>query len=93
MKKWILILLFFTTASQLFSLQPFKIRFYIHNSSSRTLIITKEYRDDPTKVYIPHDPNSHPYEPRYWTQDVCGINMRFYDSNIIRNEINVLPNL
>ena len=92
MKKWVLILFFITIANQLFSLSILRERFYIINSSSKTLIINKEYRDDPTKVYSSYNPNSWPYEPWHWDQNVCGINLWFTDSNLIRNEIRVLPN-
>ena len=91
-KRCILLLIFLIISNQIFTLSISRESFYIVNFSSKTLIITKEYRDDPTQVFLPYDPYSWPYEPWHWDQSVCGINLWFIDRNLIRNEIRVLPN-
>ena len=85
MKKTILLMIIFVSGLNAFAFSPIKEYFLVRNYSSKTVIITREYKDDPTKIfYAP--------ETRSWRQYIEGVNLTFQDLDLGKSEIRILPN-
>jgi hypothetical protein len=85
MKKYILLFIILFFVFEVFAISPITESIVIRNFSSKTVIITRDYQDDPSKIFfVP--------ESRSWSQDIHGINLTFRDLDIGRPEIRVLPN-
>jgi hypothetical protein len=86
MKKHILFLMIFLFfASVAVSANPIPESIIVRNFTSQDIIITREYRDDPTKeFYVP--------ETRSWSQRINGFYIDFSDLFLEINEIRVQPN-
>jgi len=84
LKKSILVIILLLSELNVFAFSPIKEYFLIRNYSSKIIIITREYKDDPTKVfYLP--------ETKSWRQYIKGVNLTFRDLDLEKTEIRILP--
>jgi len=85
-KKFIfLFITFFAICFETFATSPRVESIIIRNYSSKTVVITREYSDDPSKIF-------NAPETRSWTQNIQGINLSIRDLYLERSEISVKPN-
>jgi hypothetical protein len=84
MTKYIFLLILLIVGASAYTMTPKKEYIKIRNDSSKTLIITKEYRDDPSKIF-------YSAETQAWAQDVYGVNLSVHDRYLERSEVRILP--
>ena len=79
---WLFILLFINNS--IFPISPIREEIIIRNNTSKVLIITREYHDEPSRFF--YAPETHA-----WQQNFYGMILNFQDIYLGRKEINVLP--
>jgi len=85
MKENMLFLMVFLMVYGAFAAPQREETIFIRNYSSQNIIITREYQDEPSKIFSAS-------EARNWIQIVHGINLTITDIHINRSEIVVRPN-
>ena len=85
MSKHILFFILLIFSNEVSAMSPIKEIILIRNYSSRIVTITREYRDDPSRIINIHT-------GRTWRQTIHGINLTFTDLSLNLNEISILPN-
>ena len=86
MSRKLLIFVFLLAGYSIYATSPIMEYFEVRNYSIQTILITREYRNDPDKIF--YTPETHS-----WIQNICGMNMMFTDVNLEINERRVTSDL